>query len=132
MPWYRYETGATLNALPVCYCKNDTPCQPCLDTARDEQNSPDLRAAQESFRDASADFYIPGWTPEDEDNRAHDRKILDDMAAEAFENPDMARALLTLYHDDAFTPADLDAMRKADAKGLHSITDDEVAGWFSK
>jgi len=96
----------------MCYCRNDTPCQSCLDVAHTEQNSPDLLAAQRSFADASADFYIPGWTPEDEDSREHDRKILDDMTAEAHDNPDMAHALLTLYPDDTFTQSDLDAMRK--------------------
>ncbi len=99
-----------------CYCKNDTPCQPCLDTAHTEQTSADLRAAQEAFLAATADFYIPGWTPEDEDSREHDRKILADMTAEAHDNPDMAHALRTLYHDDAFSPADLAAMMKHDAK----------------
>jgi len=69
-----------------------------------------------SFADASADFYIPGWTPEEIDSREHDRKILADMASEAHDNPDMARALLTLYPDDTFTQSDLDAMRKHDAK----------------
>ena len=69
-----------------------------------------------TFEDASADFYIPGWTPPEIDSREHDRKILADMASEAHDNPDMARALLTLYPDDAFTQSDLDAMRKHDAK----------------
>ena len=102
-----------------CYCKNDTPCQPCLDTAHAEQASPDLRTAQESFLAATADFYIPGWTPEDEDEREWDRKILADMTEEAVNgDPAMARALLTMYPDEAFIQADLDAMRKADAKDM--------------
>ena len=100
----------------TCYCRNDTPCQPCLDLAAFEQFSPYMRAEQEAFRDAAADFHIPGWTPEDEDSREHDRKILADMTEEAYSNPDMAHALLTLYHNDAFTQSDLDAMRKHDAK----------------
>lgn len=114
----------------MCYCRNDTPCQPCLDTAHAEQNSADLRAAQESFLAATADFHIPGWTPEDEDSRAHDRKIIEDMTAEAHDNPDMARALLMLYPDDFFSKSDLDAMRKHDAKdwdASEGMTDRECA-----
>ena len=72
--------------------------------------------ARRTFEDASADFHIPGWTPEDADTREHDRKILADMTAEAHNNPDMAHALLTFYPDDAFTADDLAAMRKHDAK----------------
>ena len=102
----------------ICGCDEDAACsfhaaalydvQPVtVDTADTERRS---------FEDASADFYIPGWTPEDVDEREHDRKILADMTAEAHDNPDMARALLSLYPDDAFTADDLAAMRKHDAK----------------
>lgn len=116
-------TEDTLAAFPapgttVCACDEDAACtfhapalygvQPTpVDTADD---------ARRTFEDASADFYIPGWTPEDVDTREHDRKILADMASEAHDNPDMARAMLALYPDDAFSPADLAAMRKHDAK----------------
>ena len=72
--------------------------------------------SRRTFESASADFHIPGWTPEDVDSREHDRKILADMTAEAHDNPDMAHALRTLYPDDAFTAADLAAMMKHDAK----------------
>jgi len=101
----------------ICGCDDDAACSfhaaalytppTPVDTACD---------ARRAFEDAAADFYIAGWTPPEIDSREHDRKILADMAAEAHDNPDMARALLTLYPDDAFTQSDLDAMRKHDAK----------------
>jgi len=102
----------------ICDCNRDRACPmhaadlygnaPVpIDTATDDRRT---------FEDASADFYIPGWTPPDFDTREHDRKILADMTAEAHDNPDMAHALRTLYGDDAFTAADLAAMMKHDAK----------------
>jgi hypothetical protein len=116
-------TEDTLTAFPapgtiICACDEDAACafhaaalygeQPVtVDTADTERRS---------FEDASADFYIPGWTPDDVDTREHDRKILADMTAEAHDNPDMAHALRTLYGDDTFTAADLAAMMKHDAK----------------
>ena len=101
----------------MCYCRNDTPCQPCLDTAHAEQGSAAILDAQRSFLDATADFYIPGWTPEDEVAREHDRQILADMVEEAASNPDMAHALRALYPDDVYSHADLLRDTKADVKG---------------
>ena len=103
--------------MRFCYCTNDTPCNPCLDAAHTEQSSPALLAEQRSFADATADFHIPGWTPEDEDTREHDRKILADMKEEAESNPDMAHALRALYGDDVYSHADYIRDTKADVKG---------------
>jgi hypothetical protein len=105
--------------LPMrfCYCTNDTPCNPCVEAAQEEQESPALLAEQRSFLDATADFYIAGWTPEDEDSREHDRKILADMKEEAQSNPDMAHALRTLYADEVYSHADFLRDTKADVKG---------------
>lgn len=116
-------TEDTLTAFPapgtiICACDEDAACAfhaaalytpPVpVDTADD---------ARRTFEDASADFYIPGWTPDDADTREHDRKILDDMIVEATNgDPAMARVLLALYPDEAFIQRDLDAMRKYDAK----------------
>lgn len=116
-------TEDTLTAFPapgttVCACDDDAAC--AFHAASLYGNAPvpvdTADTERRTFEDASADFHIPGWTPEDADTREHDRKILADMTAEAHDNPDMAHALLTLYPDDAFTADDLAAMRKHDAK----------------
>lgn len=65
----------------TCYCRNDTPCQPCLDIAYEEQASTSILDAQAAFLSASADFYIPGWTPDDEDARNSDINLLDKWEA---------------------------------------------------
>ena len=101
----------------ICGCDEDAACSfhaAALYTPPTPVDTADTE--RRTFEDASADFYIPGWTPEDEDSREHDRKILADMTAEAHDNPDMAHALRTLYGDDTFTAADLAAMMKHDAK----------------
>lgn len=56
-------------------------------------------------------------------------RILSDMTAEVHGNSDMAHALLTLYPDNAFTPSDLDAMRKQDAKFCECYTCAEDQAW---
>jgi hypothetical protein len=47
-----------------------------------EDASDDTASEQRQFLDATADFYIPGWTPDDEDAREFDRKILADISEE--------------------------------------------------
>jgi hypothetical protein len=119
----------TENTMP-CYCTNDTPCRPCVDAAHDAADreafntavaalrvEDDADTERRSFEDASADFYIPGWTPEEIDSREHDRKILADMVEEAHGNPDMAHALHTLYGEDVYSHADYLRDLKADVKG---------------
>ena len=133
--------------MRFCYCTNDTPCNRCVEEAHEEQSSPELIAQQESFLAATADFYIPGWTPEDEDAREHDRKILADMIEEAQSNPDMAHALNTLYGEEylyryqtgvslnaeRYTAADYLRDTKADAKSIcpcNDCTNDNK--WFNQ
>jgi hypothetical protein len=69
----------------VCGCDEDAACNyhapmlydiptPAVDTAAQDE--------QRQFLDATADFYIPGWTPDDEDAREFDRKILADIGEE--------------------------------------------------
>jgi hypothetical protein len=115
--------------MTMCYCKNDTPCQPCLDAFHESLTADAFNAAvaslnvesesdaaRRSFEAASADFYIPGWTPDDTDDMEHTLKILDDMREEAASNPDMALALLNLYGEDVYSHADYRRDVKADAK----------------
>lgn len=61
-----------------------------------------------------------------------DYRIIDQMASEARDNPDFARALLTLYPDDAFTQNDLDAMRKADARDCACNGCANDGKWFNQ
>jgi hypothetical protein len=117
------NTEATMS----CYCTNDTPCRPCLDAHYEESMADAFNAAvaslnvesesdaaRRSFEAASADFYIPGWTPDDEDELQHTLKIIDDMREEAASNPDMALALLNLYGDDVYSHEDYRRDVKAD------------------
>jgi hypothetical protein len=69
----------------------------------------------------------------------HTMNILDSMIEDA-RNGDtaMAGALLALYGDDIFTPADLDAIRKVDAKGWNDSADcacntcADAGKWFNQ
>jgi hypothetical protein len=108
----------TAMTILSCDCNGERACVMHADDLYDRGECEDHREEMRAFEDASADFYIPGWTPECQDDRDMDARILADMAAEAHDNPDMAHALLTLYPDDAFTAADLAAMIKADAKDM--------------
>jgi len=109
----------TKEATMPCYCKNDTPCQPCVDAFHEDCDRDGFNAAVAALMPSPV-VDDRNWTPDDEDDREHDRKILADMVAEGYENPDMAHALLTLFADDNFTAADLDALRKQDAKWTDS------------
>lgn len=101
----------------VCDCGDARACDFHAEELYAGEQGEDHREEQRAFEDASGDFYLPGWTPADQDARDRADAILADMAAEAAGDPALARALLTLYPDDAFTAADLYAIRKADAKG---------------
>lgn len=98
-----------------CYCKLDTPCQPCIDKFHEACDRDGFNAAVAALMPAPH-VDDRDWTPDDEDTREWDRKILADMVEEGKSQPDMAHALLTLFADDNFTAADLDALRKMDAK----------------
>lgn len=107
----------TAMTILSCDCNGERACVMHADDLYDRGECEDHREEMRAFEDASADFYIPGWTPECQDDRDMDARILDDMLIEATSgDPAMARALLTLYPDEAFIQADLDAMRKHDAK----------------
>ena len=71
----------------ICGCDDDAACSfhapllydipaPAQDTA--------AQADHRQFLDATADFYIPGWTPADEDDREFSRKIIADIQEELF------------------------------------------------
>lgn len=103
----------------VCGCDDDAACSYHAAALYPRPDTTDTEGEYQrhAFLAATADFYIPGWTPEDEDSREHDRKILDDMRAEAHDNPDMAHALRTLYGEDVYSHADYLRDLKADVKG---------------
>lgn len=89
----------------VCGCDEDAACSfhaASLYTRPTEQSEPPT-----DDRD---------WTPEDEDDMEHDRKIVDDMREEAQSNPDMALALRMLFSDDIYSHADYIRDTKQDAK----------------
>lgn len=99
-----------------CYCKLDTPCQPCIDKFHESCDRDGFNAAVAALMPAPH-VDDRDWTPDDEDSMEHDRKILADMIVEATNgDPAMARALLTLYPDESFIQSNLDALRKMDAK----------------
>lgn len=102
----------------MCYCRNDTPCQTCLDKFHVERMAEEFNKAVEDYAAEVVQRVEDdrNWTPDDEDDMEHTRKILDDMVEEGKSNPDMANALLSLYPDESFEDADLAALRKMDAK----------------
>jgi len=104
----------TESTMP-CYCKLDTPCQPCLDAFLEEITADAFNMKAAALNDAPPTD-DRDWTPEDEDDLAHDRKILDDMREEATNNPDMALALLNLYGEDTYSHEDYRRDVKADVK----------------
>lgn len=117
----------TANTIPfpgttICGCDEDAACQFHAEAlyARPDTTDTEAEYQRHAFLDATADFYIPGWTPEDEDTREHDRKIVADMIAEADADPTIRRAMLALYGEEVFeryTAADLARDTKADVKG---------------
>lgn len=111
-----FNFGVAMTILS-CDCNGDRACTMHADDLYDRGESEDNREEMRAFELASADFYIAGWTPDCQDSRDMDARILDDMLVEATSgDPAMARALLALYPDEAFIQRDLDAMRKHDAK----------------
>ncbi len=117
----------TANTIPfpgttICGCDDDAACQFHAEAlyARPDTTDTEGEYQRHAFLAATADFYIPGWTPADEDAREHDRKIVADMIAEADADPTIRRAMLALYGEEVFeryTAADLARDTKADVKG---------------
>ena len=117
----------TANTIPhpgttVCGCDEDAACSYHAEALYPRPDTADKagEAAHRTFLDATADFHIPGWTPADEDEREHDRKIIGDMIEEADADPTIRRAMLALYGEEVFeryTAADLARDTKADVKG---------------
>lgn len=79
-----------------CDCNVERACSMHADDLYGRPDTTDVELLEENrqFLDATADFYIPGWTPDDEDEREHDRKILADMADEEEGVEAMNNALL--------------------------------------
>jgi len=106
----------------ICGCDEDAACSfhAAALYDRPDTRDKDAEAAHRTFLDATADFHIPGWTPEDEDSREHDRKIIGDMIEEANADPAIRCMMLTLYPDDIFDRYNADDLArdiKADTKG---------------
>lgn len=79
------------------------------------------------------------YNREASDDREHTAHILDSMIEDAANgDPAMARALLALYGEDAFTPEDLAAIQKADAKDWNDSADcacnscAEYGKWYNR
>jgi hypothetical protein len=106
----------------ICGCDEDAACSYHAAALYPRPDTTDTEGEYQrhAFLAATADFHIPGWTPEDEDTREHDRKIVADMIAEADADPTIRRAMLALYGEEVFeryTAADLARDLKADVKG---------------
>ena len=68
----------------ICGCDEDAACSFHAQSLYPRPDTTDTEAETErrSFLDATADFYIPGWTPADEDDREFSRKIIADIQDE--------------------------------------------------
>jgi hypothetical protein len=59
----------------VCDCNDSRACDFHAYDLYAIDEGEDHRDEQRAFADASADFYLPGWTPADEDAREYDRTL---------------------------------------------------------
>ena len=118
-----------LMTILVCDCNADAACNMHAEELYARPDTADTAGeeAHRSFLDATADFYIPGWTPDDEDSREHDRKIVADMEEEVEYDPlyDSYDAVAVVYgytkgvslNAEVYTADDLASDIKADTKG---------------
>lgn len=63
----------------VCNCNHDAACLMHAHDLYWRAEEANYAAEQQALANAGRDFYIPGWTPEDEDRRMGDRLLLDGM-----------------------------------------------------
>lgn len=66
----------------VCDCSDARACDFHAGELYAGDDVEDHRDEQRAFLDATGDFYLPGWTPDDEDAREIRERILDDMRDE--------------------------------------------------
>lgn len=66
----------------VCDCGDARACDFHAHELYAMEQGEDHRDEQRAFEDASADFYLPGWTPDDQDARDLDAHILDALRDE--------------------------------------------------
>ena len=63
-----------------CDCNHDRACiMHSHDLYSRAVEVADYDAERQAFMDAGADFYLPGWTPDDKDARERDAQLLASM-----------------------------------------------------